>query len=531
MPIRKVLIANRGEIAVRVARSCRELGIPTVAVYSDADRGALHVRVCDQAVRLGPGPSRESYLVHELVIAAAVSTGADAIHPGYGFLSENAAFARAVKAAGITFVGPPAEAMDAMGEKTRARRTMIAAGVPIVPGLQAPIAETAEAAAEAKRFAAQIGYPIMLKAAAGGGGKGMRLCTSEAEFDAALATARREALGAFNDASVYLEKAITRPRHVEIQVFADHHGNCIYLGERECSVQRRHQKVIEETPSAVVTPELRRAMGEVAVKGALAVGYTGAGTFEFLVDGNTRDFFFLEMNTRLQVEHPVTELCCGVDLVRWQLEVAGGAKLPWTQDDVARNLRGHAVEARLYAEDPAKNFLPSPGFIEELHLPQGPGVRSDCGFTSQSAVPRFYDPMIAKIAAWAPTRAEAIARLRRALAETRVKGITTNIGYLGRILGLDEFAAGDYDTSLLGRAADRLIDGKKPEGAPLTSEQEIALAAAAIWQLKNDQRRSLAGNGGHTGNTGTGKQDPGAAIGDAQPANWARAGRIAALRR
>ena len=531
MPIRKVLIANRGEIAVRVARTCQELGLATVAVYSDADRAALHVRVCDEAVRLGPGPSRESYLLQDRVLAAAKATSADAIHPGYGFLSENAGFARAVRAAGLTFVGPPAEAMDQMGEKTRARRTMIKAGVPVVPGLQAPIADTPEAAAEAKRFAAQIGYPIMLKAAAGGGGKGMRLLASPAEFDAGLATARREALSAFNDASVYLEKAISRPRHVEIQVFADSHGHCIYLGERECSVQRRHQKVIEETPSAIVSPAQRRAMGEVAVKGALAVGYTSAGTFEFLVDGNTRDFFFLEMNTRLQVEHPVTELCCGVDLVRWQLEIAAGGQLAWTQDDVARNLRGHAIEARLYAEDPAKNFLPSPGFIDELVLPAGPGVRSDCGFTSQSAVPQFYDPMIAKLAAWAPTRAEAIDRLRRALSETRVKGITTNIGYLGRVLGLEEFRAGDYDTSLLSRAAGRLID--PAPGAPASSlgaEEELALAAAAIWQLQQDQRRSLGGPGAAAGQPGEAAR-PGAPGAAEQPDTWARAGRLGALRR
>ena len=522
MPIRKVLIANRGEIAVRVARTCKELGLATVAVYSDADRAALHVRACDEAIRLGPGPSRESYLVHDLVIAAAKQTGADAIHPGYGFLSESATFARAVKTAGITFVGPPAEAMDQMGEKTRARRTMIAAGVPVVPGLQEPIPDGEEARAAAKKFADDIGYPIMLKAAAGGGGKGMRLVEHPRDFDASFATAQREALNAFGDKSVYLEKAIRRPHHIEIQVFADTHGHCIYLGERECSVQRRHQKVVEETPSAIVTPELRAAMGKVAVQGALAVGYVGAGTFEFLVDGHTRDFYFLEMNTRLQVEHPVTELCCGVDLVRWQLEIAGGAQLPWTQDEVTKNLRGHAVEVRLYAEDPAKNFLPSPGFIEELVLPEGPGVRNDCGFTSQSEVPRYYDPMIAKIAAWAPTRAMAIARLVRALGETTVKGITTNVGYLSRILGLEEFRTGDYDTGLLAQAAARLELPKPIEGAPLDAAEEVALACAAIWQLEQDQRRSLGG----AKSNGAGAPAPAEA-----DTNWARAGRLAALRR
>src|SRR3954469_8861801 len=380
--IRKILIANRGEIAVRVARTCREMGIRTVAIYSDADRAALHVRSCDEAVRIGPPASRESYLMTERVIAACKSTGADAIHPGYGFLSENARFARACKAAGITFIGPPPEAMEEMGEKTRARRKVIEAGVPVVPGLKEPIPEGGEEAA--KKFALEIGYPIMLKAAAGGGGKGMRLVEDPKDFDSSYATAQREAIGAFGDGRVYIEKAISRPRHVEIQVFADTHGNCIWLGERECSVQRRHQKVIEETPSAVVTPELRAEMGRVAVNAAKAVNYVGAGTCEFLVDGNTRHFYFLEMNTRLQVEHPVTELCTGLDLVRWQIEVARGGKLPWTQDDVVRNLRGHAVEARLYAENPAKNFLPSPGMIDELRLAHGPGVRNDCGVESGS---------------------------------------------------------------------------------------------------------------------------------------------------
>src|SRR5712692_6921327 len=355
--IGQILIANRGEIALRVARTCREMGIRTVAVYSDADRAALHVRSCDEAIRVGPPPSRESYLSIENVLAAARKTGADAVHPGYGFLSENAKFARACREAGLTFIGPPPEAMEEMGEKTRARRKVSEAGVPIVPGLKEPIPEGGEE--QAKRFAQEIGYPIMLKAAAGGGGKGMRLVVGPREFDAALATARREARSAFGDGRVYLEKAVSRPRHVEIQIFADQRGSCLWLGERECSVQRRHQKVIEETPSPIVTPELRAKMGEVAVRAAQAVGYEGAGTCEFLVDGDTRNFYFLEMNTRLQVEHPVTESCTGLDLVRWQIEVAQGERLPWTQDDVLRNLRGHAIEARLYAEDPARNFLPS----------------------------------------------------------------------------------------------------------------------------------------------------------------------------
>ena len=507
MNIAKVLIANRGEIALRVARTCREMGLRTVAVYSDADRAALHVRSCDEAVRVGPPASRESYLSIENIIAAARKTRADAVHPGYGFLSENARFARACAEAGLVFIGPPPEAMEEMGEKTRARRKMIEAGVPVVPGLREPIPAGGEAAA--KEFALQIGYPIMLKAAAGGGGKGMRLVTDPREFDPALATAQREASNAFGDGRVYLEKAVARPRHVEIQVFADQQGGCIWLGERECSVQRRHQKVIEETPSALVTPEMRQAMGRVAVEAARAVDYVGAGTCEFLVDGNTRSFFFLEMNTRLQVEHPVTELCTGLDLVRWQIEIASGARLPWSQEDVLRHLRGHAIEARLYAEDPARNFMPSPGTIEELRLAQGPGVRNDCGFESGSEVPRHYDPMIGKLAVWAESRALAIERLRRALAETVVKGITTNVAYLRRVLELEEFRGGDYDTGLLARAQGRLLRKER------TGDEDMALAAAAIWQFEQDQRAALRQANG------------------AQPAEspWARAGRIAALRR
>jgi acetyl-CoA carboxylase biotin carboxylase subunit len=515
VPIRKVLIANRGEIAVRVARTCREMGLATVAIYSDADRAALHVRACDEAVRVGPPASRESYLAIDNVIAAARRTGADAVHPGYGFLSENAKFARACAAAGLTFIGPPPEAMDEMGEKTRARRKAIEAGVPVVPGLKEPIADGAEALAAARRFADDIGYPIMLKAAAGGGGKGMRLVESPKDFDSALATAQREAVGAFGDGRVYIEKAIARPRHVEIQIFADAHGRCIWLGERECSVQRRHQKVVEETPSVIVTPALRAQMGEVACKAALAVKYTGAGTCEFLVDGNTGHFYFLEMNTRLQVEHPVTELCTGTDLVRWQIEIASGKPLPWTQEQVLQNLRGHAIEVRLYAEDPAKNFLPSPGRILELKLAHGPGVRNDCGFESGAEVPRHYDPMIGKLAVWAPTREQAIARLRRALSETVIKGITTNTQYLKGILELEEFARGDYDTGLLSRAQGRLLP-RGADGEALSEEQEIALAAAAIWQLEQDERAALVGP---------------ASAPAATPSPWAAAGRISASRR
>src|SRR5439155_2170260 len=353
------------------------------------------------------------------------------------------------------------------------------------------------------------GKPFMVGPAASGGGKGMRLVAGPTDFDSAVATAQREALSAFEDARVYIEKAVARPRHVEIQVFADTHGNCIWLGERECSVQRRHQKVIEETPSGIVTPELRSEMGRVAVNAAKAVKYVGAGTCEFLVDGNTRNFYFLEMNTRLQVEHPVTEWCTGLDLVRWQIEVAAGARLPWTQDDVLRNLRGHAMEARLYAEDPAKSFLPSPGTILELRLAEGPGVRNDCGVESGSEVPRYYDPMIGKLAVWARTREEAIARLRRALGETVVKGITTNVAYLKAVLDLEEFRKGDYDTGLLAHAQDRLLCREQK------GDEEIALAAAAIWQFEQDQRAAL--------------RQPAVAAPDGSP--WAIGGRLAALRR
>ena len=505
----KILIANRGEIAVRVARTCREMGIKTVAIYSDADRGALHVRSCDEAVRVGPPASRDSYLVMDHVIAAARQTGADAIHPGYGFLSETARFARACAAVGIVFIGPPPEAMEEMGEKTRARRKAIEAGVPVVPGMKEPIPEGGEG--KARQFALGIGYPIMLKAAAGGGGKGMRLVEDPKDFDSAYATAQREAVSAFNDNRVYIEKAVSRPHHIEIQVFADTHGDAIWLGERECSVQRRHQKVIEETPSAIVTPELRAEMGRVAVNAAKAVKYVGAGTCEFLVDGQTRNFYFLEMNTRLQVEHPVTELCTGLDLVRWQIEIARGGRLPWTQEDVLKNLRGHAVEARIYAEDPAKNFLPSPGTILRLRLADGPGVRNDCGVESGSEVPRYYDPMIGKLACWAQTREEAIARLHRALGETSVKGITTNTSYLRRILELEEFRKGDYDTGLLARGEARLLPKPAPDRL-LTEDEELALAAAAIWQLEQD-RELLA--------------PPPAQ----EQSAWARAGRLSALRR
>jgi acetyl-CoA carboxylase biotin carboxylase subunit len=472
-PIRKVLVANRGEIAVRVIRTCREMGIRSVAVYSDADRGSLHVRLADEAVHLGPAPARESYLAIPKVLAAAAQSGADAIHPGYGFLSEKAEFARAAEGAGLTFIGPRAASMDAMGVKTTARKNMRDAGVPTVPGSPAPIA----GAAEAQAFADGLGYPVMIKAAAGGGGKGMKRCDRADGFPALWASAKREAASAFGDDRLYLEKFLDEPRHVEIQVFADEHGNTIWLGERECSVQRRQQKVIEESPSCVVDDALRARMGEVAVKAARAVGYRGAGTVEFLVDAR-RDFYFLEMNTRLQVEHPVTELCTGLDLVRMQIEVAQGATIP-RQEEIVR--RGHAIEARVYAEDPARSFLPSPGRITHLRVPDGPGVRDDSGVYAGWVVSQFYDPLLSKLVAWAPTREQAIARLSRALGEYAVHGITVNLRWLGAVLAHPAFRSGAYDTGFCARHAKELLPAPEPRG------EEVALLAAAVAAYERDR--------------------------------------------
>ncbi len=464
--IKKVLVANRGEIAIRVMRTCKELGFKTVAVFSEADRTALHTRFADEAYLVGPAPSRQSYLVADNILEAAKLSGADAIHPGYGFLSENASFVRACEKAGVTFVGPPAAAMDAMGEKTRARAHMTKAGVPVVPGSTAPFAS----ADEARAYAKQIGYPVMLKAAGGGGGKGMRRVDREEDLDSAWRTARSEAMGAFGNDAVYLEKFLDQPHHIEIQVFADTHGNCIHLNERECSAQRRNQKVVEETPSPIITPQLRAAMGEVAVKAAKSVGYVGAGTVEFLVD-SARNFYFLEMNTRLQVEHPVTEWVTGIDLVAWQFHVAQGGVLPFLSPIAPR---GHAIEVRVYAEDPATNFMPSPGKIEALRTPSGPFVRDDSGVYAGYTVPNVYDPMISKLSVWAPTRAEAIRRLQRALEEYVVKGITTNLRYLKGILAHPDFMRGDYDTGFLPRAHQALLGEQQPE---LT---KVAAIAAAV---------------------------------------------------
>ena len=469
--IRKVLVANRGEIACRVIRACRELDIKTVAVFSDADREAVHVRMADEAVALGPPPARESYLVVDKLIAAVRATKADAVHPGYGFLSENADFAEAVAAAGAIFIGPPPSAVRAMGGKTSARALMQAAGVPVVPGDNGKDGRGFADAAEAKAAAARIGYPVLLKAAAGGGGRGMRLVASEDKLEAALESARREAKGAFADDAVYLEKAIVRPRHIEVQVFGDTQGNVVHLYERDCSIQRRNQKVIEEASSPVIDEDLRRRMGEVAVRAARSVGYVGAGTIEMLFDSVARSFYFLEMNTRLQVEHPVTELITGVDLVRWQLAVAEGAALPLTQEQIPR--RGAAIECRVYAEDAVK-FLPSPGTITSLRVPSGPGIRDDSGVVAGSVISVHYDPMISKLCAYGATRAEAIDRMRRALVDYRVGGLRTHLAFPRRVMRHPAFLAGDDDTGFIERHKAELT----PPALDASSEAFAAIGAA-----------------------------------------------------
>ncbi len=453
-PIRRVLVANRGEIAVRVMRTCQERGIETVAVYSDVDRLAPHVQLADRAVAIGPAAASQSYLVIDKIIAACAQSGADAVHPGYGFLSENEDFADACTAAGITFIGPSADSMRRMGSKTEARKTVTAAGTPVVPGDNGPDGNGFPDAQLALAAAKKIGFPVLIKAAAGGGGKGMRLVHDEPDFANAFDGARREATAAFGDGTVYLEKAIERPRHIEIQVFGDAHGNLVHLCERDCSIQRRHQKVVEEAPSPVVSPELRARMGAAAVAAARAVNYLGAGTCEFLL-GADGGFYFLEMNTRLQVEHPVTEMIYGLDLVSWQLDVAEGKPLPLTQAELDARRRGHAVECRIYAEDPVK-FLPSPGRITHLRVPDGPYVRNDSGCYEGAEIPVHYDPMISKLVVWAEDRARAVARMRRALDEYQVRGIETNLPFHRRCLRHAAFVAGEYDTGFIGRNAAEL---------------------------------------------------------------------------
>ena len=476
-PIRRVLIANRGEIAVRVIRSCRELGIETVAIFSEPDRESLHVRLADQAYALGGETSAESYLVSEKVLAAAKASGADAIHPGYGFLSENPDFVRAVEAAGINFIGPRPQAMEQMGEKTRARRVMQAAEVPVVPGSEA-LADGTEAAT----FAAEIGLPVMVKAAAGGGGKGMRRVDDPSAVAKAFDAARSEAKKSFGDDRVYVEKFLQRPRHIEVQILADRHGNCVHLFERECSIQRRHQKVIEEAPSPFLDAGLRAQMGAVAVQAAKAVDYVGAGTVEFLCDAD-RNFYFLEMNTRLQVEHPVTEWITGLDLVALQIRIAEGHALPFAQEDLA--IGGNAIEARIYAEDPQSGFLPAPGKIEHLHVPAGPYVRDDSGVVFGSEVTPLYDPMISKLSVWGEDRDQALARLDRALAEYKVIGVTTNISFLRRVLAEPTFQSGDFDTGFIG---DVIQGASEPDA----QYETIAMLAAVMDAFERDEAAEAA---------------------------------------
>jgi acetyl-CoA carboxylase biotin carboxylase subunit len=471
--IRRILVANRGEIAVRVMRTCRDLGIETVAVFSEADRMAPHVLAADHAVPLGPPPPQESYLHIEKILAACRRSGADAVHPGYGFLSENDRFADACINSGIEFIGPPGEAMRVMGSKTRARSTMMAANVPVVPGENGPEGRGFPSAAAGRIAAERVGFPVLIKPAEGGGGKGMHFVESVDRFEAAFESARREAKGAFGDDSLYVEKAIVRARHVEIQVFADRFGQVVHLGERDCSVQRRHQKVIEETPSPAVDTALRARMGRAAVQAARACGYVGAGTVEFLLgaDGN---YYFLEMNTRLQVEHPVTEMIYAVDLVAWQIAVARGEPLPLGQEELDARRRGAAIECRVYAEDPVR-FLPSPGRITHLRTPAGPNVRDDSGAYEGMEIPVHYDPLISKLVVWGESRTEALARMRRALGEYAVRGIETNLRFHRRVLREREFLAGRYDTGYVERMPELRADTTE-----LTPELEIGLAAAAI---------------------------------------------------
>jgi acetyl-CoA carboxylase biotin carboxylase subunit len=496
----KVLIANRGEIAVRVIRTCRAMGIVTVAVYSDADRASLHVRLADEAVHIGPAPANESYLDIGRILEAAHACGAEAIHPGYGFLSENASFAEACDQARIKFIGPTATSMRLMGSKTRAREVMQAAGVPVVPGTTTPLT----GAEDAVTTASVIGFPVMLKASGGGGGKGMRLVASQDEMASAFEQACGEAQQAFGDPEIYIEKAILDPRHIEVQVLADEHGNTIHLWERECSLQRRHQKVLEEAPAPLVEqhPELRAKITKAGVEAAVATGYVNAGTVEFLADSDG-NFYFLEMNTRLQVEHPVTEMITGLDLVREQIRIAAGEKLSLRQQDV--RLHGHAIECRIYAEDPDNQFFPSPGEIVSLTEPDGPGVRVDSGAYQGWSVPMEYDPLIAKLTVWDEDRGSAIARLRTALREYNVTGIRTTLGFFRDVVEDEDFRAGRIDTGFIGRWTDR--NTRQSIG---NTERRVALLGAGLHFLETTRRQG---------------QQP---VASASP--WKRVGRDALLR-
>jgi acetyl-CoA carboxylase biotin carboxylase subunit len=477
-PIRKVLIANRGEIAVRIVRACRDLGLEAVAVYSDCDRRALHVRAADEAWPLGGNTPRESYLRLDAVLDAARRSGADAVHPGYGFLAENDEFADACRAAGLTFVGPSGDAIRTMGSKTAARAAATGAGIEVVPGTGDPLPPTASDA-DVASLARSIGYPVMLKAVSGGGGKGMRLVDDEAGLPSALRAARSEALSSFGDASVYLERRLERPRHVEVQLLGDEHGTILPFVERECSIQRRHQKVLEESPSPALSPDERRALLSAAARVARRVGYSNAGTIEFLRTDDGK-FYFLEMNTRLQVEHPITELVTGVDLVAWQLRIAAGARLALDADRMA-SPEGHAIEARIYAEDPDDRFLPSPGRVSHLRAPSGPGIRDDGGLTAPGEVPIYYDPLVSKLSAWGRDRPEAVARLARALGEYEVEGIKTTIPFFRWLLREEDFLTARVDTTYLDRVlAERGAAGFTDVDEPTATLAAIALAVHAL---------------------------------------------------
>ncbi|HUA32419.1 MAG TPA: acetyl-CoA carboxylase biotin carboxylase subunit [Candidatus Binataceae bacterium] len=506
---KRILIANRGEIAVRIIRACRDLGIESVAVFSDVDRAALHVREADHAVWVGPSPAAESYLKTDAIIEAARKTGADAIHPGYGFFSERAPFARAVEAAGLTWIGPPPDAIERMGDKVKARELMAKAGVPITPGSPGTL-ETEE---QVRDIANKIGFPIMIKAAAGGGGKGMRLVEGDKDLGSIVRMVASEAKSSFGDGRFYVEKYLRKPRHIEVQVLGDKHGNTVHVFERECSIQRRNQKVVEESPSPFITDEMRHKMGEVAVRAAQAVNYNSAGTIEFLADAD-RNFYFMEMNTRIQVEHPVTEMVTGIDLVRTQIEIAAGAKLPFTQKDLAQ--RGWAVECRIYAEDPAAGFVPAPGKIEALRFPSGPGVRNDAGVYPGAEVPIFYDPMISKLAVWGATRGEAIDRMRRALSEFVIAGeLRTNLDFHRWLMTHPRFIKGDFDTNFIAQ------EFHPEQNGALHADKEhlaaIFLAAIAA------QQRAPQTNGA--------AQPQAGAAGFRPSSSWRMLGRLDMLRR
>jgi len=472
--IKKILVANRGEIAIRVIRSCREMGIKSVAVYSEADRTSMHVRFADEAYFIGPSPSNESYLVIDNIIKAAKESGADAIHPGYGFLSENAEFSDRCEKEGIIFIGPSSYAIDTMGDKITARKKMQSANVPVVPGTTEPITDIKEAV----KTIHEIGLPVMIKATAGGGGKGMRLVKDEKDIVSGVTSAKSEALASFSNGDVYIEKYINSPHHIEFQIVADKHGNCVHLFERECSVQRRHQKVVEETPSPIMTDEVRAEMGRHAVAAAQAVNYSGAGTIEFIVDDDL-NYYFLEMNTRLQVEHPITERVVGVDLVKTQINIADGKPLDFKQEDLKQT--GHAIEVRIYAEDPDNNFMPNPGTIEHITEPLGLGVRHDGYVYAGYEIPIYYDPMISKLIVWASTRSEAIDRLKRALYAYKITGIKTSIPFLNRILDVPDFVNGKYNTHFI-------QDNEKYLGAAKKAPQrveDIASIATFVDYLAN----------------------------------------------